>query len=53
LNYKLTDRRAGDIASLYAATERTEKQLGWKAQKGIDEMIRSSWEWEQYYRSQQ
>ena len=53
LNYKLTDRRAGDIASLYAATERTEKQLGWKAQKGIDEMMRSSWEWEQYYRSQQ
>ena len=53
LNYKLTDRRAGDIASLYAATERTEKQLGWKAQKGIDEMMRSSWEWEQYYRSKQ
>ena len=53
LNYKLTDRRAGDIASLIAATERTVKQLGWKAKKGIDEMMRSSWEWEQYYRSQQ
>ena len=53
LNYKLTDRRAGDIASLYAATEQAKKKLGWKAQKGIDEMMRSSWEWEQYYRSQQ
>ena len=53
LNYKLTDRRAGDIASLYAATEQAEKKLGWKAQKGLDEMIRSSWDWEQHYRSQQ
>tara|TARA_B110000046_G_scaffold165080_1_gene181089 strand:+ start:304 stop:1332 length:1029 start_codon:yes stop_codon:yes gene_type:complete len=53
LNYKLTDRRAGDIASLYAATEKAEKKLGWKAQKGLDEMMRSSWDWEQHYRSQQ
>ena len=53
LNYKLTDRRAGDIASLYAATEQAEKKLGWKAQKGLDEMMRSSWDWEQHYRSQQ
>ena len=52
LNYKLTDRRAGDIASLYAATEQAEKKLGWKAQKGLDEMMRSSWDWEQHYRSQ-
>ena len=53
LNYKLTDRRAGDIASLYAATEQAEKKLGWKAQKDLDEMMRSSWDWEQHYRSQQ
>ena len=53
LNYKLTDRRAGDIASLYAATEQTENKLGWKAQKGLDEMMRSSWAWEQYYRRKQ
>ena len=53
LNYKLTDRRAGDIASLYAATGQAEKKLGWKSQKGLDEMMRSSWKWEQYYRSKQ
>ena len=50
LNYKLVERRAGDIASLYASTQHTESTLGWKANHGIDEMMRSAWEWEQYYR---
>ncbi len=50
LNYKLVERRAGDIASLYASTQHTESTLGWKANHGIDEMMRSAWEFEQYYR---
>ncbi len=44
--YKITDRRPGDIATCYASTERAEKELGWKAEKGIDEMCADSWRWQ-------
>lgn len=50
LNFEITDRRAGDISELYASTKYAEEKLGWKAERNIDEMIRSSWEWEQNLR---
>ena len=50
LNFEITDRRAGDISELYASTKFAEEKLGWKAERNIDEMIRSSWEWEQNLR---
>ncbi len=43
VNYKIAPRRAGDIASCYANTEKAEKLLGWKAKYGIDEMCRDGW----------
>lgn len=43
LPYKIMERRPGDIASCYADTAKAEKLLGWKAQYGIDEMCRDSW----------
>ncbi len=46
LNYKIVDRRAGDITEVWADTEFANRELGWKAQKGIDEMNRSAWKWE-------
>ena len=52
LNYEITERRAGDITELYASTKLAEEKLGWKAERNIDEMIRSSWEWEQNLRSE-
>ena len=36
--YVIGPRRAGDIATCYAATDKAEKELGWKAQRGLDEM---------------
>ena len=41
--YRVAPRRAGDIATCYADTEKAEKLLGWKAQYGIDEMCRDGW----------
>ena len=46
LNYKIVGRRPGDITKVWANPEFAEKVLGWKAEKGIDEMTFSAWEWE-------
>lgn len=43
VNYKITERRPGDIASCYADTEKAEKLLGWKAKYGIEDMCRHGW----------
>jgi len=47
LNYKIVGRRPGDITRVWADTTFANKELGWKAEKGIDEMTRSAWKWEQ------
>ena len=44
--YVVTGRRAGDIAECYADVSKAERVLGWKAEKGIDDMCRDSWRWE-------
>jgi UDP-glucose 4-epimerase len=46
LNYKIVSRRAGDIEKVWADTRFANEELGWKAEKGIDEMMLTSWEWE-------
>ena len=46
--YVITDRRPGDIALCYADTAKAEKVLGWKAEKGIEDMCRDSWNWQQH-----
>lgn len=44
--YSIKPRRPGDIASCYADASKAEKELGWKARYGIDEMCLSSWNWQ-------
>ena len=44
--YSIKPRRPGDIAACYADASKAEKDLGWKAQYGIDEMCASSWNWQ-------
>lgn len=46
LNYKIVDRRAGDITQVWADTNFANNELGWKAKKTIDEMTLSAWLWE-------
>ena len=50
LNYEITGRRFGDVEKLYASTDLANKKLGWKASKTLEEMISSSWKWEQLLR---
>jgi UDP-glucose 4-epimerase len=46
INYKIVDRRAGDVASCYADAELAAKELGWQAAKGIEDMCADSWHWQ-------
>jgi len=46
LNYKIMDRRPGDIEQVWADTAFANEELGWKAGKGLDEMTASAWKWE-------
>lgn len=47
LNYKITDRRVGDVTATFADTEKANKVLGWKAELSLDEALASAWKWEQ------
>lgn len=44
--YKILPRRAGDIATCYADCTKAKEELGWVAQKGIEEMCADSWRWQ-------
>jgi UDP-glucose 4-epimerase len=46
LKYKIVERRPGDIEKIWADTSLANEELGWKAEKSIDEMMRSAWTWE-------
>ncbi len=46
VNYQITDRRPGDIVKIYADTELANQELGWKASRSLEDMLRSAWAWE-------
>lgn len=45
--YTITGRRPGDIAACYADASKAKEELGWVAQKGLDEMCADSWRWQE------
>ena len=44
--YSIKPRRPGDIATCYCNPAKPEAELGWKAEYGIEEMCRDSWNWQ-------
>ena len=44
--YAIAPRRPGDIAKCWAATEKSERELGWKAELNLDDMVKSAWNWQ-------
>lgn len=44
--YVIAPRRAGDIPTCYSDPSKAEKELGWKAQYGIDKMCEDAWRWQ-------
>jgi UDP-glucose 4-epimerase len=47
LTYKFMERRPGDVEEVWADTEFANRELRWKAERGLDEMTLSAWRWEQ------
>jgi UDP-glucose 4-epimerase len=46
LNYKIIDRREGDITAAYADTTIANKELQWKTEKTLNEALASAWKWQ-------
>lgn len=44
--YKITPRRAGDVAQCYADPAKAKRLLGWQAQENLDAMCQDAWKWE-------
>ena len=44
--YVIAPRRPGDIATCYSDPSKAERELGWKAQYGIDRMCEDAWRWQ-------
>lgn len=51
LNYRIVARRKGDVESVWADTTLANKELGWKAERTLDETLASAWKWEQHIRA--
>jgi len=46
LNYKIANRREGDVISAYADTKKANQILGWKAESTLDDAMKSAWKWQ-------
>jgi len=46
INYKIKDRRPGDIAACYADATKAKEDLGWVAEYDVDDMCADSWNWQ-------
>ncbi|MBT3751725.1 MAG: UDP-glucose 4-epimerase GalE [Bacteroidetes bacterium] len=50
LNYKIVDRRSGDIEKVWADTRVANEVLGWKAKRSLEDTLESAWNWEKKIR---
>ena len=46
VNYKIAPRRAGDLAECFANPHLALQELGWKAEKNLEDMIADTWRWQ-------
>ncbi len=46
LNYKIVNRRVGDVIAAYADTTKANEVLGWKSESTLEDALLSAWEWE-------
>ena len=51
LNWKFAPRRPGDVVAIWADPSLAEAELGWKAERKLDETLKAAWEWEKYLAS--
>ena len=46
LNYKFAARRPGDVVAIWADPTRANEELGWKAERSVEETLAAAWAWE-------
>lgn len=46
LPYRIADRRTGDLAAFWADASKAEKELDWKAERTLMQMIEDTWRWQ-------
>ena len=46
IRYAIRERRPGDIATCYSDAKKAEEELGWVAERGIEQMCADSWKWQ-------
>ncbi len=46
INYKIVDRRPGDLATCYSDPTKAYEELGWKAERDLEKMCADSWKWQ-------
>lgn len=51
LNYKIVGRRSGDVPAVWADVVLANKELGWKAERTLDETLEAAWNWEKRVRN--
>ena len=48
LNWKFAPRRSGDVPAIWADTTLANRELGWKAERSVDETLAAAWAWEKH-----
>ena len=46
VNYRIAPRRVGDLAECFANPELALKELGWRAEKNLEDMVADTWNWQ-------
>ena len=46
LNYKVAPRRPGDVVAIWADTKYANEELGWTAERSVEDTLASAWAWE-------
>ena len=47
IQYEIVDKRKGDVEKVFADPSLANEELGWKAQRNLEDMIQTSWKWQQ------
>lgn len=51
-NVQMGARRAGDVVAIYSDCAKAKSLLGWNAATDLNEMVSSSWKWEQHLKKE-
>ncbi|MBV1923339.1 MAG: UDP-glucose 4-epimerase GalE [Flavobacteriaceae bacterium] len=51
LNYKIVERRPGDVVSVFADTKKANDVLGWKTERTMEDALLTAWNWEKKVRN--